>query len=78
MSINYYDILQISFSATPKQIKKAYYKLCLQWHPDKNKSKDAEEKFKEVKKAYETLSDPVLKSNYDKKHWVLRKQIFDV
>ena len=46
MSDNYYDILKISFSATPKRIKKAYHKLCLQWHPDKNKSEKAEELLK--------------------------------
>ena len=68
MSTNYYDILNISFSATPKEIKKAYYKACLQWHPDKNKSTNAEEKFKEIKKAYETLSDPTLKQNYDRQN----------
>ncbi len=63
--MNYYDILEIPRSSNVKQIKKAYHKLCLQWHPDKNKSNDACEKFKEIAKAYETLSDPILKQTYD-------------
>ena len=65
--MNYYEILNIQYSSTPKQIKKAYHKLCLQWHPDKNSDPNACEKFKEIAKAYETLSNEQLKHAYDSK-----------
>ena len=62
---DYYQALGITKSATPEEIKKAYRKLALQYHPDRNKGKDAEGKFKEVTKAYEVLSDPQKKQTYD-------------
>ncbi len=62
---DYYQILGITKSATSDEIKKAYRKLALQYHPDRNKGKDAEAKFKEVTKAYEVLSDPQKKQTYD-------------
>jgi DnaJ-class molecular chaperone len=65
-SKDYYSILGISKSATDAEIKKAYRKLALQYHPDKNKGdKASEEKFKEVTKAYEVLSDPQKRQTYD-------------
>lgn len=51
----YYKILNLPSNANEEQIKKAYKKLALKYHPDKNKSPDAEEKFKEISMAYETL-----------------------
>src|SRR3989338_6478465 len=63
---DYYSILGVSKSATDVDIKKAYRKLALEHHPDRNKgNKASEEKFKEVTKAYEVLSDPQKKQAYD-------------
>src|SRR5713226_3896867 len=62
---DYYDILGVTKSASADEIKKAYRKLALQYHPDRNKTKEAEEKFKEVTKAYEVLSDATKKQTYD-------------
>src|SRR5882672_6130555 len=62
---DYYDILSVSKSATADEIKKAYRKLALQYHPDRNKTKEAEEKFKEVTKAYEVLSSEEKRKTYD-------------
>jgi DnaJ-class molecular chaperone len=65
MSTNYYDILNINKNASQDEIKKAYYKLALKYHPDKNKDIDAEEKFKEISQAYEVLSDENKRKSYD-------------
>jgi len=54
---NYYEILGVSKSASKDVIKDAYRKLALQYHPDRNKSPGAEEKFKEISEAYAVLSD---------------------
>lgn len=62
---NYYDILGVSKDANPEDIKSAYRKLAKKYHPDINKEPGASEKFKEINEAYECLSDPQKKSNYD-------------
>ncbi len=62
---DFYQTLGVSKTASADEIKKAYRKLALQYHPDRNKGKDAEGKFKEVTKAYEVLSDPQKKQTYD-------------
>ncbi|BBE42295.1 J domain-containing protein [Conexivisphaera calida] len=62
---DYYEILGVPRDATPDQIKAAYRKLALQYHPDRNKSPDAEEKFKEITEAYAVLSDPEKRRQYD-------------
>lgn len=63
---DYYQILGVSKSSSDAEIKKAYRKLALEHHPDRNKGdKASEEKFKEVTKAYEVLSDPQKKQAYD-------------
>jgi len=62
---DFYQVLGVSKSASADEIKKAYRKLALQYHPDKNKTKEGEVKFKEVTKAYEVLSDASKRQTYD-------------
>lgn len=63
---DYYDVLGISKSASEEEIKRAYRNLAKKYHPDVSKEDNAEDKFKEVQEAYDTLSDPQKKSNYDR------------
>ncbi|EGY51292.1 molecular chaperone DnaJ [Neisseria shayeganii] len=63
---DYYQVLGVAKGASDSDIKKAYRKLAMQYHPDRNPdNKEAEEKFKEVQKAYDILSDPEKRARYD-------------
>ena len=70
---NYYNILEVETTATEAEIKKAYRKLSLKWHPDRlgqpdhlaRTKEEAEAKFKEIGEAYAILGDPVKKQRYD-------------
>jgi molecular chaperone DnaJ len=66
MKRDYYEVLGVERNASDKQIKSAYRKLAMEYHPDRNSSTDAEEKFKEASEAYEVLSDPQKRSIYDR------------
>lgn len=65
MSVDHYQVLGVDREASAEDIKKAYRKLARQLHPDVNKEADAEEKFKQVTYAYEVLSDPQQRAQYD-------------
>ena len=62
---DYYEVLGVSKNATPDEIKKAYRKLAMKYHPDVNKDPGAEDKFKEINEAYEVLSDEQKRQTYD-------------
>ena len=63
---DYYEILEVSKNASAEEIKKAYRKKAIQFHPDKNPgNKEAEEKFKEAAEAYEVLSNEEKRRRYD-------------
>ncbi|RVE72789.1 hypothetical protein OJAV_G00041590 [Oryzias javanicus] len=62
---NYYDILKVEKTATESQIKKAFRRLAVKFHPDKNRSADAEKVFREMAEAYSVLSDKEKRRQYD-------------
>ena len=66
MSSNYYEVLGVEKNATKEEIKSAFRKKARVLHPDVNKAPDAEEKFKELGKAYETLIDDNKRATYDR------------
>ena len=65
MSEDYYKVLGVGKSASPEEIKRAYRELALKFHPDRNKGKGAEERFKTINAAYAVLSDPEKRKQYD-------------
>ncbi|WP_455209076.1 molecular chaperone DnaJ [Kaarinaea lacus] len=62
---DYYETLGVPHDADEETIKKAYHKLAMKWHPDRNKSTESEEKFKQIAKAYAILKDPKKRARYD-------------
>jgi len=67
MAVDHYKVLGVEKGASEEEIKKAYRRLALQLHPDKNKEEDAEEKFKELAEAYAVLSDKKRREEYDRR-----------
>jgi molecular chaperone DnaJ len=65
MAEDYYDILGVSKNASQDEIKRAYRKLAMELHPDRNPSKEATEKFKKINESYAVLSDPEKRKQYD-------------
>ena len=64
---DYYEVLGLQKGASEDEIKKAFRKMAMKYHPDRNPGdKEAEEKFKEINEAYSVLSDPDKKNKYDR------------
>uniref|UniRef100_A0A8C4KW07 J domain-containing protein n=1 Tax=Equus asinus asinus TaxID=83772 RepID=A0A8C4KW07_EQUAS len=76
--VDYYEVLGVQRYASPEDIKKAYHKVALKWHPDKNpeNKEEAERKFKEVAEAYEVLSNDKKRDTYDK-YGTHRQMLYD-
>jgi molecular chaperone DnaJ len=66
MARDYYEVLGVSRSADKEEIKRAYRRLARKYHPDVNKEEGAEERFKEINRAYEVLSEPEIRARYDR------------
>src|ERR1700722_17999452 len=64
--VDYYEVLSVSRDASDQELKTAYRKLAMQYHPDRNPDPSAEEKFKECGEAYSLLSDPEKRAAYDR------------
>ncbi len=71
---DYYALLEIEFGATEEEIRKAYRRLVKEYHPDHNDDPQAARKFIEITEAYETLTDPVRRREYDRQYLQMLKQ----
>jgi DnaJ family protein B protein 4 len=65
MGVDYYNILRVNRNSTDEDLKKAYKKLAMKWHPDKNSDSEAESMFKQISLAYDVLGDPIKRQIYD-------------
>ena len=74
MGNNYYKVLYINKNASDHEIRQAYKKLALKFHPDKNSNAGAEERFKLIGEAYNELKDPVKRAKFDKQLKYCSKQ----
>lgn len=63
--VDYYSVLGVSSDSNEEEIRRAYKRLALRYHPDKNPDADAEDKFKQIAQAYDVLTDPEKRSIYD-------------
>ena len=73
---DYYDVLGVQKTVTKDELKSVYRKLALKYHPDRNKSPEAEEKFKEISEAYAVLSDQEKRKRYDTYGHVGNEEVF--
>src|SRR6188472_1153071 len=63
---DYYQTLEVQRDASPDEVKRAFRRLAMQFHPDRNSEHGAEARFKEINEAYEVLSDPERRATYDR------------
>ena len=74
---DYYDVLEVSREASDEEIKKAFRKLAMEYHPDRNKREEAEEKFKEINEAYQVVGSEEKRQQYDEKRdlWLCHQKV---